>query len=286
MATGKPKKAQKQLKVLKAQVAQDKKVIKQATKDAKGAIVRAKKVAKGVKKQADETEQKLKTRVKNVVRQAKKKIAAVEKKKVKIKKVVKVVRKKGMGTYQYFMRQQLRDGKTFEQAARAWKKFKLYVKRGKIPTRTVTVMSKPTIVTRTRFKTRPVVKPPKVITRTKIKRVLVPQPAPSSGMFKDLMNELRDVKRQMATEKPAPKPVAGPGPPQPQLAAAVQPSGITEEAQAFELVKLYLGDVAQHGLKRQLDLDQVINAYFYALGRICRKEIEIREVGDAVHRHG
>jgi len=84
-------------------------------------------------------------------------------------------------------------------------------------------------------------------------------------------------------EKPAPKPLVVP---QPQPAVAVQSNGPTDEMQAFELVKLYLGDVAQHGLKRQLDLDQVINAYFYALGRIRRKETEISEVGDAVHRHG
>src|SRR3989344_273115 len=153
MAAAKPVKVQRQVKALKKKLAVEEKEIKRA---------------------------------KLVRKQAARKIAAEKKKKVRVKKVVRIVRKKGLGTYQYFMRQQLRKGKTFEQAARAWKKFKAYVKKGRLPTKIV--RAKPQV---------------RVVTRTRVKTVRVPVPSTEAGMFKNLLHELREVKKR-DQEKPMP----------------------------------------------------------------------------------
>lgn len=246
-------------------------------------MAEARKQVKALKKKlaVEEKEtKKARQAVKRVRKQAARKIAAEKKKKVRVKKVVRIVRKKGLGTYQYFMRQQLREGKTFEQAARAWKKFKAYVKKGRLPTKIV--RAKPQV---------------RVVTRTRVKTVRVPVPSTEAGMFKNLLHELREVKKRVQ-EKPVPAEAAAeaaaealraearPEPVPVELSApAPETAGVSEEEQAFGLVKLYLADVARHGFKRGLDLDQVINAYLYALGRVKRREIEAVEVLHAAQKH-
>ena len=46
---------------------------------------------------------------------------------------------------------------------------------------------------------------------------------------------------------------------------------------AFKIVRLYFEEIARLGFKRQLDLDQIINAYFYTLKRLGAKEEEIQK---------
>ncbi len=312
MAANKPrKKVQKQLTVLKEKLVKDEKVIKQA----KVAAHRAKQEAKAV-------EQKLKKKVRQTVKRAAKEIKAVEKKKVKIKVKKVVVRKKGTGTYQYFMAGQVRKGKSFKQGAKTWKKFKDYVETGKIPTHVI--RSKPTVITKTRTRTigtyqffiaeqlrkgmtmaeavkawkkfkrfaeegkvptkivrktkvKVIHAKPKIITHTKVKTVY--KPSPSEGMFKDLLAELATVKKKLSVEKPAAPRIV-----QEVVQEVPAPQGESEELQAFNLVKLYFSDVVRHGFKRQLDLDQVINAYLYTLGRVKRRETEVAEVMLAAKR--
>ena len=46
---------------------------------------------------------------------------------------------------------------------------------------------------------------------------------------------------------------------------------------AFKIVRLYFEEIARLGFKRQLDLDQIINAYFYTLKRLGAKEEDIQK---------
>ena len=46
---------------------------------------------------------------------------------------------------------------------------------------------------------------------------------------------------------------------------------------AFRIVRLYFEEIARLGFKRQLDLDQIINAYFYTLKKLGNKEELIRK---------
>jgi hypothetical protein len=52
---------------------------------------------------------------------------------------------------------------------------------------------------------------------------------------------------------------------------------MNDEEVAFKVVRLYFEEIARLGFKRQLDLDQIINAYFYALKKLGNKEAAMRE---------
>ena len=53
---------------------------------------------------------------------------------------------------------------------------------------------------------------------------------------------------------------------------------LSDEVVALRLVKLYFEEIARLGFKRQLDLDAVINSYFYSLSRLQRKESELAAI--------
>ncbi len=57
---------------------------------------------------------------------------------------------------------------------------------------------------------------------------------------------------------------------------------LPDEEVAYRLVKLYFEEIARMGFKRKLDLDAIINAYFYALSRLKRKDIELSAIMHAV----
>jgi hypothetical protein len=57
---------------------------------------------------------------------------------------------------------------------------------------------------------------------------------------------------------------------------------LPDEEMAFRMVKLYFEEVARLGFKRTLDLDAIINAYFYSLARLKRKEQEIKLIKEKV----
>lgn len=53
---------------------------------------------------------------------------------------------------------------------------------------------------------------------------------------------------------------------------------------AFRLVELYVSEVSKGHEKRQMGLDTLLNAYFYALLRITRKNKEMSALSKAVER--
>ena len=59
------------------------------------------------------------------------------------------------------------------------------------------------------------------------------------------------------------------------VSRAVSSINVPDEIVALRLVKLYFEEIARLGFKRQLDLDAVINSYFYSLSRLQRKEAEL-----------
>ena len=50
---------------------------------------------------------------------------------------------------------------------------------------------------------------------------------------------------------------------------------LSDEEMAFKLVHLYFDQIARLGFKRKLDLDAIVNAYFYALQRLKNKDKEL-----------
>lgn len=58
----------------------------------------------------------------------------------------------------------------------------------------------------------------------------------------------------------------------------------TDEEVAFNVVKLYFEQIARLGFKRKLDLDAIVNAYFYTLDRLQKKREEMIQVHRVVEK--
>ncbi len=59
---------------------------------------------------------------------------------------------------------------------------------------------------------------------------------------------------------------------------------LSDEEVAVKIVQIYFEEVARFGLKRSLDLDAIINAYYYALARLAHKEKELETVEKQVQK--
>ncbi|MBI2598314.1 MAG: hypothetical protein HYW50_03900 [Candidatus Diapherotrites archaeon] len=65
---------------------------------------------------------------------------------------------------------------------------------------------------------------------------------------------------------------------------SAEKSGACDEEIAVGLAALYFREIARLGFKRSLEIDDVINAYFYALARLSRKDFESREIMEVIKR--
>ena len=59
----------------------------------------------------------------------------------------------------------------------------------------------------------------------------------------------------------------------------------SDEDMAVRLAGLYFKEIARTGFKRSLELDSVINAYFYSLARIKRKSVESKTIVSAMEKN-
>ncbi|MFA5125533.1 MAG: hypothetical protein WC462_00840 [archaeon] len=59
---------------------------------------------------------------------------------------------------------------------------------------------------------------------------------------------------------------------------------MNDEEAAFRIVRLYFEEIARTGFKRQLDLDQMINAYFYTLKQLKSKDKKMKEISEKIIR--
>jgi hypothetical protein len=57
---------------------------------------------------------------------------------------------------------------------------------------------------------------------------------------------------------------------------------MNDEEVAFRIVRLYFEDIARLGFKRNLDLDQMINAYFYTLKKLKGKDKTMKEMAEKI----
>lgn len=55
---------------------------------------------------------------------------------------------------------------------------------------------------------------------------------------------------------------------------------MNDEEVSFKIVRLYFEEVARLGFKRTLDLDQMINAYFYTLKRLKGKDSSLKAIAE------
>lgn len=199
--------------------------------------------------------------------------------------------KRRPSAYNQFIGSQMRLGKTWAQSVALWKLAKSgkLGKKGSTKTvtntvyRTRTIKSKPTI----RYRTRTITSKPKIKYRTRtntivktrkikskpVRRARIIRKVVSSSQGFDV-NSLREIIRSTTQSSSISKS---------DLKEAMGPDS---EEIAFKIVQTYFIEVARLGFKRQLTLDEIINAYFYALARVKRQNVEMSEVADAVRASG
>jgi|GEM_PF-928326 len=195
--------------------------------------------------------------------------------------------KRRPSAYNQFIGSQMRLGKTWSQAVALWKLAKAgkLGKKGSTKTvtktvvrtrtikskpeikyRTRTIESKPKIKYRTRTKTiiKKVNSKPKVITKLKYRNKKVQAPkvitrvvernnfdaAAMREMFASSMSGIHTISKE-------------------DISSVINPD---DEEIAFKIVQTYFKEIARYGFKKQLTLDEIINAYFYALAKVRRQE--------------
>jgi hypothetical protein len=173
--------------------------------------------------------------------------------------------------YNQFIGSQMRLGKTFTESVKLWKLAKAGKLGKKGTTRTVTkyktrtVKSKPKVIT----KIKRVKSEPKVITKykTRVKEVpkekikVVKQDVDYDrirAMMTSAMNS--SASKTTTTEKSV------------SVKDIKEAVAADEEEVAFKLVQTYFKEIARFGLKKQLTLDEIIDAYIYSLAKVKRNE--------------
>ncbi|MEK6958595.1 MAG: hypothetical protein AABW59_00975 [archaeon] len=199
--------------------------------------------------------------------------------------------KRRPSAYNQFIGSQMRLGKTFLAAVKLWKLAKAGKLGKKGSTRTVTktvvrrIKSKPTIKYRTR--TRTVVKKvrskPKVIVKrirskpkvvTQIKYRSKKAPVTTTRVVKQSFVDYSKLKGIMSSVNSISKT---------DLKNAVSAD---DEEIAFKIVQTYFKEIARFGFKKQLTLDEIINAYLYTLARVKREDAELTAVAKALKEAG
>ena len=198
----------------------------------------------------------------------------------------------------------MRLGKTFLQAVALWKLAKAgkLGKKGstrtvtrtvvrtrtikskpKIKYRTRTITSKPKIKYKTKYRTRTITSKPKIKYRTRTRTIV--RNIKSKPVRRTVTKVIRSAPefdlsalREMISSSSASHSVS-----KTELREVMNPD---DEEIAFKIVQTYFKEIARLGFKRQLTLDEIINAYFYALARVKRQSIEMSEVERAVKEAG
>ncbi len=217
--------------------------------------------------------------------------------------------KRRPSAYNQFIGSQMRLGKTFLQSVALWKLAKAGTLGKKGATRTITktvvhnIKSKPKIKYRTRtitskpkikYRTRTITSKPKIkyrnrtktVTKTIVRRIkskptVVIRKILSKPKIRTITKTIKVPSINIADVRQA-------------VESAVSKFSSTsknvvenigkpsDEEVAFIVVEAYFKDIARFGMKKELTLDEVINAYLYALARVKRQEIEMSELGNAI----
>ncbi len=158
--------------------------------------------------------------------------------------------KRRPSAYNQFIGSQMRIGKTFTQSVALWKLAKAGKLGKKGKTRTVTK----TVVRRIASKPKIIVRKskPKLITRTITRTRTANQSGINSAQFKSMLES------SAATHSLTKH----------DLKEALGPD---DEEIAFKIMQTYFIEVARLGFKRRLTLDEIIDAYFYSLARVKMK---------------
>jgi hypothetical protein len=210
--------------------------------------------------------------------------------------------KRRPSAYNQFIGSQMRLGKTWLQAVALWKLAKAGKLGKKGSTRTVTrtivrrIASKPmiryrtktnTVIKRVRSKPKVIVRmiksKPRVITKFKTRTITKIKKVSSKPVSRTITKVVQSPGFDVNEFKRVFESVSSHSISKSDLKEALNPDA---EEIAFKIIQTYFMEIARLGFKRQLTLDEIINAYFYALARVKRSGIEMSEVERAVKESG
>lgn len=181
--------------------------------------------------------------------------------------------KRELSMYNLFVRKQIKQGKSFEDAVKLWKSSRKMIENPELAS------AKPKTRTRTITKTRTIVKKvPKVVVRKVPMYQHGPSPATISAETKESLNKVMRELSALKTEVSSMEKEAHPMPKEVKHvpAHASTPAGeLPVEEVAVRLTRLYFEEIARLGFKRRLDFDAIINAYYYCLQRLQNKDKEL-----------
>ena len=184
--------------------------------------------------------------------------------------------------YNQFIGSQMRIGKTFVEAVALWKLAKAGTLGKKGKTRTITktvvknVKSKPKVIETVKYKTRTIHDKPKIVYRTRtikapVEKTKVVEKIDYNkliGLFSDSlstsMSKIETVSKS-------------------DISSALDAD---DEEIAFKIVQTYFKEIARFGFKKQLTLDEIVDAYLYALARVKRNESQNLDVAKRVQDAG
>lgn len=240
---------------------------------------------KTIKKQIKSISKRLKKTVSREAKDKKKVAKELEKLKTDLKKLKGKRTKKQLNEYNLFMRRQLNDGKSFGQAVNLWKKLRK-VETGKIPTKTriktvvkkIRVKAKPKIRTRTVVKTRTIIRKakPKISYKTRVVEKPVIKTVHAPVIDLDWMKTFAS---QIATQTVSNLEKSR-GMPAATIVSHVEKSGawmesagndLPTEEMAYRMVKMYFEELARTGFKRQMSLDDLVDAFIYSWYRVEKR---------------
>lgn len=188
--------------------------------------------------------------------------------------------KRRPSAYNQFIGSQMRLGKTWSQAVALWKLAKSGKLGKKGSTRTVTktvvktrtIKSKPKI----KYRTRTIESKPKIKYRTRTVQI---KPKRTITRIVNKGNNFdAAMMREMIASSMSSKSIS-----REDIVSAINPD---DEEIAFKIIQTYFKEIARYGFKKQLTLDEIINAYFYALARVKRRENSNSDLSKAVKESG
>lgn len=233
------------------------------------------------------------TKAKSADTKAEKALSQDERQKAELKKLSadvaslkkKGLKKKQLSEYNLFVKRQLKQGRTFLQAVRLWKRQQKATKSLRKKTtkplkkKVVKVKKKAKVVKKKTVK--PKASSVKRVIRT-IRRHTAGAVVPNEQL-KSLAEKISGLEKKLGSAS-----VHVPQNTSPfflDILGSQSSDGaheVSDEEIALKLAGLYFKEVARLGFKRSLELDSVINAYFYSLARIKRKGVESKDIISAV----
>ncbi|MDD4250997.1 MAG: hypothetical protein PHX27_02285 [Candidatus ainarchaeum sp.] len=202
-------------------------------------------------------------------------------------KKLELKQKRKPSAYNQFIGSQMKLGKTFMESVKLWR----LAKEGKLgrkgSTRTVTktivktVKSKPKIIVKT------VQSKPKIVEkikyRTRTKEISKPCP-PSKIVEKNILDydKLREMFSEISTK------INMQNSKQESISITDIKSAVEsdDEEIAFKLVQTYFIEIARFGFKKQLTLDEIIDAYLYSLTRVKMTDSKELDLAEKVKKAG